>query len=78
MNISVSAKDQYQTCLNAKEMESVHLFLYIQSDRVLSAVSVTVQVLYLALSATETLQSVNRFRESIHGCRFLQDRSPGN
>jgi hypothetical protein len=45
MNISVSAKDQYQTCLNAKEMESVHLFLYIQSDRVLSAVSVTVQVI---------------------------------
>ena len=72
MNISVSA------CLNAKEMESVHLFLYIQSDRVLSAVSVTVQVLYLALSAAETLQSVNRFQENIHGCRFLQDRSPGN
>lgn len=45
MNISVSAKDQYQTCLNAKEMEPFHLLLYIQSDRVLSAVSVTVQVI---------------------------------
>ncbi len=78
MIISVSAKDQYQTCLNAKEMEPFHLLLYIQSDRVLSAVSVTVQVLYLALSEAETLQSVNRFQESIHGCRFLQDRSPGN